>query len=347
MVGTGYQYRILLLRYDLAMPERLSTNQDLFLITGGAGFIGSHLADKLIELGSSVVILDDLSTGSIANIQHLKSHPRLKIIQGSILDSNLVKDLVSECSQVFHLGAAVGVANIMQSPLESFKINIDGTENVLRACLEFERRVVLTSSSEIYGKNSSGTLNENSDRVLGSPEKFRWLYSEAKAIDETFSMIFHQTGLDVRIVRLFNTVGPRQSHKYGMVLPSFVKAALDGRPLNIHGDGSQTRCFIHVHDVVAALLTVMKLDQISGEVLNIGNPEETSILKLAQDVIALTNSSSIITFSDYEAIYPTGFEDMSRRVPDIAKARAILGWQPIINLTQIIEETANYYKKNN
>lgn len=326
------------------MPDSLVISNSRFLITGGAGFIGSHLADKLIESGGSVIILDDLSTGSLANIEHLKSNPNLKVVQGSILESSLVTEIVSECDYVYHLGAAVGVANIMQNPLESFKINIDGTENVLHACLDLKKRVVLTSSSEIYGKNSAGTLNENSDRVLGSPEKFRWLYSEAKAIDETFSMIYHHKGLDVRIVRLFNTVGPRQSHKYGMVLPSFVKAALDGKALNIHGNGSQTRCFIHVHDVVDALLTVMKLHNISGEVFNLGNPEETSILGLAQAVIAFTKSSSAIEFNEYESVYPNGFEDMIRRVPDITKAKKILGWEPRIDLSQIIKETANYYQ---
>ena len=326
------------------MPDSLVISNSRFLIPGGAGFIGSHLADKLIESGGSVIILDDLSTGSLANIEHLKSNPNLKVVQGSILESSLVTEIVSECDYVYHLGAAVGVANIMQNPLESFKINIDGTENVLHACLDLKKRVVLTSSSEIYGKNSAGTLNENSDRVLGSPEKFRWLYSEAKAIDETFSMIYHHKGLDVRIVRLFNTVGPRQSHKYGMVLPSFVKAALEGKTLNIHGNGSQTRCFIHVHDVVDALLTVMKLHNISGEVFNLGNPEETSILGLAQAVIAFTKSSSAIEFNEYESIYPNGFEDMIRRVPDITKAKKILGWEPRIDLSQIIKETANYYQ---
>ena len=328
------------------MPESVDISGSRFLITGGAGFIGSHLTDKLIKSGGSVVILDDLSTGSLSNIEHLKSHTQLKVVQGSILDSSIMKKLVGECDYIFHLGAAVGVANIMKNPLESFKINIDGTENVLYACLKLGKRVVLTSSSEIYGKNSSGTLNENSDRVLGSPEKFRWLYSEAKAIDETFSMILHQDGLDVRVVRLFNTVGPRQSHKYGMVLPSFVKAAVDGKTLNIHGNGSQTRCFIHVQDVVEALLIVMMLDHISGEVFNIGNPQETSILELAQEVISLTNSSSTITFSDYNVIYPNGFEDMIRRVPDITKAKSTLGWEPKIDLRQIIKETAAYYKEH-
>ena len=328
------------------MPESVDISGSRFLITGGAGFIGSHLTDKLIKSGGSVVILDDLSTGSLSNIEHLKSHTQLKVVQGSILDSSIMKKLVGESDYIFHLGAAVGVANIMKNPLESFKINIDGTENVLYACLKLGKRVVLTSSSEIYGKNFSGTLNENSDRVLGSPEKFRWLYSEAKAIDETFSMILHQDGLDVRVVRLFNTVGPRQSHKYGMVLPSFVKAAVDGKTLNIHGNGSQTRCFIHVQDVVEALLIVMMLDHISGEVFNIGNPQETSILELAQEVISLTNSSSTITFSDYNVIYPNGFEDMIRRVPDITKAKSTLGWEPKIDLRQIIKETAAYYKEH-
>ena len=329
------------------MPSRLETNQDQILITGGAGFIGSHLADTLIALGKKVIILDNFSTGSLSNVNHLEKNPCLRITQGSILDTDLIDELVSKSDRVFHLGAAVGVANIMKHPLESFKVNIDGTENVLRACLAHAKRVVLTSSSEIYGKNASGSLSENSDRILGSPEKFRWLYSEAKAIDETFSMIFHQQGLDVRVVRLFNTVGPRQSHKYGMVLPSFVKAAIEGMPIQLHGDGTQTRCFIHVLDVAEALLHVMENESISGEVFNIGNPEETSILQLAKSVISLTNSTSTFEFIDHDSIYPTGFEDMNRRVPDISKAQKLLGWTPKINLTQIIKETAKHFSSNN
>jgi UDP-glucose 4-epimerase len=329
------------------MPSRLETNQNQILITGGAGFIGSHLADSLIAMGKKVIILDNFSTGSLSNVNHFNKNPCLRIVQGSILDAYLIDELVSKSDRVFHLGAAVGVANIIKHPLESFKVNIDGTENVLRACLAYGKRVALTSSSEIYGKNSSGSLSENSDRILGSPEKFRWLYSEAKAIDETFSMIFHQQGLDVRVVRLFNTVGPRQSHKYGMVLPNFVKAAIEGMPIQIHGDGTQTRCFIHVLDVVEALLQVMENESISGEVFNIGNPEETSILQLAKSVISLTNSTSNFEFIDHDSIYPTGFEDMNRRVPDISKARKLLGWTPKINLNQIIKETANHFSSNN
>jgi UDP-glucose 4-epimerase len=329
------------------MPSRLETNQNQILITGGAGFIGSHLADSLIALGKKVIILDNFSTGSLSNVNHFNKNPCLRIVQGSILDAYLIDELVSKSDRVFHLGAVVGVANIIKHPLESFKVNIDGTENVLRACLAYGKRVALTSSSEIYGKNSSGSLSENSDRILGSPEKFRWLYSEAKAIDETFSMIFHQQGLDVRVVRLFNTVGPRQSHKYGMVLPNFVKAAIEGMPIQIHGDGTQTRCFIHVLDVVEALLQVMENESISGEVFNIGNPEETSILQLAKSVISLTNSTSNFEFIDHDSIYPTGFEDMNRRVPDISKARKLLGWTPKINLNQIIKETANHFSSNN
>lgn len=327
------------------MPPVSDLNKNPILVTGGAGFIGSHLVDALISQGESVLVLDDLSTGSSKNLEHLLGSPNIKIITGSVLDDNLVDELVSKSSKVFHLGAAVGVANIMSNPIESFKVNINGTENLLRACLKYGKRIVITSSSEIYGKNSQGALDESSDRILGSPEKFRWLYSEAKAIDETFAMLLHREGLDVRVLRLFNTVGPRQSHKYGMVLPSFVKAANENKALIIHGDGSQTRCFIHVNDVILALLQAIRIEEISGEIFNIGNPEEISILDLAKQVISIMNSSSELQFESHDSVYPEGFEDMIRRVPNVSKAKRLLNWQPSKSLPAIIRDTADFYAK--
>ena len=327
------------------MPQVSDLNKNPILVTGGAGFIGSHLVDALISQGESVLVLDDLSTGSSKNLEHLLGSPNIKIITGSVLDDNLVDELVSKSSKVFHLGAAVGVANIMSNPIESFKVNINGTENLLRACLKYGKRIVITSSSEIYGKNSHGALDENSDRILGSPEKFRWLYSEAKAIDETFAMLLHREGLDVRVLRLFNTVGPRQSHKYGMVLPNFVKAAIENEALIIHGDGSQTRCFIHVSDVILALLQAISIEEISGKIFNIGNPEEISILDLAKQVISIMSSSSALKFESHDSVYPEGFEDMTRRVPNVSKAKRLLNWQPSKSLPAIIRDTADFYAK--
>lgn len=319
---------------------------DIFLVTGGAGFIGSHLTELLLERGKQVVILDDLSTGSLENISQLANNYKgLNIVEGNILDKSLIDSLTREVDCIFHLGAAVGVARIMEKPIESLKINIEGTENLLEASFKFKKRFLLASSSEIYGKNTSDSLSENSDRILGSPEKFRWLYSEAKAIDETITMIHHSNGLDARIVRLFNTVGPRQSHRYGMVLPNFVRAALLGQDIEIHGDGNQTRCFVHVKDVVQALNLVMNAIHSNGEIYNIGNPSEITINELAELVKSLSNSNSRILHREYSAIYRQGFEDMQKRVPDISKIKNELGWSPQQDLRAIVLDTISHERK--
>jgi UDP-glucose 4-epimerase len=320
--------------------------RDTFLVTGGAGFIGSHLTELLLETGKQVVILDDFSTGSLDNISHLASvFKGLNVVQGNILDKPLVDAITREVDCVFHLGAAVGVARIMEKPIESLKINIEGTENLLQASFKFKKRFLLTSSSEIYGKNTCDSLSENSDRILGSPEKFRWLYSEAKAIDETVTMIYHAKGMDTRIVRLFNTVGPRQSHRYGMVLPNFVRSALVGQDLEIYGDGNQTRCFVHVKDVVQALNLVMNSYNSIGATYNVGSPSEVSINELAHLVLSLSNSNSRIVHREYEAIYRNGFEDMQRRVPDINKIKKELGWSPEQDLREIIVDTIEHERR--
>jgi len=318
-----------------------------YLITGGAGFVGSHLADALVGRGDSVVVLDNLSTGVSGNLVGVSSSPSFKYVSGSILDEVLVEELVGSVDHVLHLAAAVGVFNIVDRPLESLTTNVRGTENVLAACKKFSKPVLITSSSEIYGKNSSGPLNEESDRIIGSPLKSRWSYSAAKGLDESLGYFyFSEFGLPVRLVRLFNTVGPRQVGNYGMVVPRFVSAALAGEDLVVYGDGKQSRCFAHVADVVAALLLVIDSKDAVGEVFNIGNDREISIMELAKLVISITGSSSSIASKSYDDAYGAGFEDMSRRVPDIAKIKRVLGWSPKLGLEEIIGDIAAHLKSS-
>ena len=318
-----------------------------YLITGGAGFVGSHLADALVGRGDSVVALDNLSTGVSQNLAGVRGSPLFKYVSGSILDEALVEELVGSVDHVLHLAAAVGVFNIVDRPLESLTTNVRGTENVLAACKKHGKPVLITSSSEIYGKNSSGPLNEESDRIIGSPLKSRWSYSAAKGLDESLGYFyFSEFGLPVRLVRLFNTVGPRQVGNYGMVVPRFVSAALDGADLVVYGDGKQSRCFAHVADVVAALLLVIDSKDAVGQVFNIGNDREISIMELAQLVIAKTGSSSAIVSKSYDDAYGAGFEDMSRRVPDIFKIKRVLGWSPKLGLEEIISDIATHIKSS-
>ena len=306
-----------------------------YLITGGAGFIGSHLSEALVKRGDSVVVVDDLSTGKNEILDSVE------FVKGSIFDEDLMDALVSKVDHVLHLAAAVGVFNIVNKPLESLMTNIKGTEIMLELCDKYKKPILITSTSEVYGKNNTVPLSEESDRVLGSPLKSRWSYSEAKAIDESMAYFYHQEkGLEVRLVRLFNTVGPRQVGHYGMVVPRFVSAAVKGEVLNVYGSGEQIRCFCHVSDAVRALLLVMDSDKAIGEVFNVGNNEQISIMDLAKKVIAVTGSTSAIEMMDYEKAYPAGFEDMERRVPDISKIKRVLGWQPEIGLEQIIKDIA-------
>jgi UDP-glucose 4-epimerase len=306
-----------------------------YLITGGAGFIGSHLSEALVARGDSVIVVDNLSTGKNEVV------PSVEFIQGSIFDEKLMDSLVSKVDHVLHLAAAVGVFNIVNKPLDSLMTNIKGTEIMLELCDKYKKPILITSTSEVYGKNNTVPLNEESDRVLGSPLKSRWSYSEAKAIDESMAYFYHQEkGLEVRLIRLFNTVGPRQVGHYGMVVPRFVSAAVSGTALSVYGSGEQIRCFCHVSDAVRALLLVMDSDKAIGEVFNVGNNQQISIMELAKKVIAVTGSTSSIEMVAYEKAYPAGFEDMERRVPDISKIERVLGWKPQIGLEQIIKDIA-------
>lgn len=310
-----------------------------YLITGGAGFIGSHLVDKLVARGDYVIILDDLSTGSLDNIKHHKDNFSVEFVQGSILNADLVDDCVCRSDSILHLAAAVGVHNIIEKPLESLSTNIRGSEIILERAHKYSRPVLVTSTSEIYGKNISDSLSEDDDRILGSPLNVRWSYSEAKAIEEVLAYSYWRTkDLPARMVRLFNTVGPRQVGFYGMVVPRFVNAALRGDDLTVYGTGKQTRCFGHVNDITDGILSVVDSEAAVGQVLNIGNNEEISILGLAEKVIEMTNSSSKIVFVPYEEAYGEGFEDMMRRVPCTDKIKNITGWTPKSNLDIILND---------
>ncbi|MFI6457241.1 NAD-dependent epimerase/dehydratase family protein [Streptosporangium amethystogenes] len=307
-----------------------------YLITGGSGFIGSHLADALLARGDSVVVLDNLSTGRLEN---LRPHPDLRFVHGSVLDELMVDELVHRCDVVVHMAAAVGVKLIVEQPLRSLTTNIRGSEIVIEAAHRYRKKILITSTSEIYGKNSSDALREDADRILGSPAVVRWAYSTAKAVDEILANAYHrERGLPTIVVRLFNTVGPRQSPTYGMVIPSLVRQALSATPLTVFGDGTQTRCFAHVTDVIDALLRLLDEDAAIGETFNIGSAEEVSIMELAKLIIELTGSTSGVDLIPYSEAYERGFEDMIRRVPDTAKLRALTGWVPQRSLDRILSE---------
>jgi UDP-glucose 4-epimerase len=311
-------------------------------ITGGAGFIGSHLCDALIAEGKEVTILDNLSTGSKKNIAHLEG--KIKIFQGDIRDQKLVESLVKNCDLVLHMAAALGVDNILENPIESISTNFHGSEVVLNAAVKYDKRIVIASTSEIYGKNPKQPLSETDDRVIGTPQKLRWTYSDAKALEEaTAHFLFLTKQLRVTTIRLFNTVGPRQTGKYGMVIPRFVSAAIENTPLKIFGDGSQSRVFCHVSDSIKAILALSVNDKTIGEVFNIGGKGEISIIELAKLIIKQSNSKSEITFTPYEDAYTIGFEEMARRVPDISKLKNFTGWEPKLDLGSIIDDVSKNY----
>jgi UDP-glucose 4-epimerase len=313
------------------------------LITGGAGFIGSHLTDRLVADGHQITILDNLATGRKENLSAHLGGINVTFIEGSILDLPLLDGLIKETEYVFHLAAAVGVFNIINHPLDSLMTNIRGTENVLEAAHKYSKPVFVTSSSEVYGKNDSNSLKESDDRILGAPVTLRWSYSEAKAIDESLAYAYWiENKLETRIVRFFNTVGPRQLGAYGMVVPRFVQFALKNKPITIYGNGEQTRCFGHVLDAVDAVVRIAFADNTIGKVINIGNNYEISINDLAKKVIEQTNSKSEIVYVPYEEAYGDGFEDMERRVPNIELIKSLVGWEPKRDLSTMISDIAEF-----
>ena len=315
-------------------------------VTGGAGFIGSHLCERLLSDGHTVTALDSATTGHLSNLSKVLDSPHFKAIEGSILDTDVLNPLIKDVDYVFHLAAAVGVFNIVNNPLASLLTNIRGTENVLEAAHASNKPVFLTSSSEVYGKNVSDSLKESDDRILGSPVTLRWSYSEAKAIDESLAYAYYvERQLETRIVRFFNTVGPRQLGAYGMVVPRFIQAALANEPITIYGDGRQTRCFAHVYDVIDAVIAVAFADNTIGKVINIGNNVEISINSLAQKIIEETGSKSKIIYVPYEEAYGEGFEDMERRVPNIELINKLVGWVPNRNLSTIIADISAEMRK--
>ena len=317
------------------------------LVTGGAGFIGSHLCERLVNDGHTVTAIDNFSTGQASNLEKLESIDSFTLVEGSILDIQKLAPLINQSEYVFHLAAAVGVFNIVNNPLASLLTNIRGTENVLEAAFATMTPVFLTSSSEVYGKNISDALKESDDRILGSPVTLRWSYSEAKAIDESLAYAyFVEKQLETRIVRFFNTVGPRQLGAYGMVVPRFVKSALTNEPITIYGDGNQTRCFAHVYDVIDAVIAIAFSENTIGKVINIGNDFEISIIELARKIIRETDSKSEIVYVPYEEAYGAGFEDMERRVPNIELINQLVGWKPKRNLSTIIADISSEMKKS-
>jgi len=313
-------------------------------ITGGAGFIGSHLCDALVAEGKEVTVLDNLSTGVKKNIAHLEG--KIKVVEGDIRDQKLVETLVEDSDLVLHMAAALGVDNILENPIESISTNFHGSEIVLNAAVKHDKRIIIASTSEIYGKNPKQPLSETDDRVVGTPQKLRWTYSDAKALEEaTAHSLFLTKKLKVTTVRFFNTVGPRQTGKYGMVIPRFVQAAIENAPIQVFGDGSQSRVFCHVSDAVQALLSLIPRVDSYGEVFNIGGKGEITILELANLVIKKSKSSSIIVFKEYSNAYTIGYEDMFRRVPDISKINEFTGWNPKLNIQDTVEDIVESFVK--
>ncbi|HUF03755.1 MAG TPA: GDP-mannose 4,6-dehydratase [Aridibacter sp.] len=317
------------------------------LITGGAGFVGSHLADRLIEEGHHITVIDDLSTGRYQNVAHLEGHERFRLIIDTVLDTSLMEELIRESDRVFHMASAVGVKLIMERPVRTIETIFKGTDVVLDFCSRYRKRVLIPSTSEVYGKGISVPFHEDDDLLTGATNKHRWAYACAKTLDEFLALAhWKETRLPVAVVRLFNTVGPRQTGQYGMVVPRFVKAAMDNEPITVHGDGSQSRCFGHVADIIDGLVKTLENPDCFGEVINIGNSEETTIKALAEKAIEMTGSSSEIKFIPYKEVYGEGFEDMQRRVPSLEKAARLIGYKPTRTLDDIINDVSLEFSAN-
>jgi UDP-glucose 4-epimerase len=316
------------------------------LITGGAGFIGSHLADYLVERGENVVVVDNLSTGRYENIQHLEGRSGFQCFIEDVRHEGLIDELIRKSDRVYHLAASVGVRLIIDKPTESLINNIVGTERVLRSASRYRKPVLITSTSEVYGKSKKEAFSEGDDRIMGSTDKARWGYANSKATDEFLAMAYYQeTRLPVVIVRLFNTVGPKQTGQYGMVVPNFVSQAIRGLPITVYGDGSQTRCFCHVKDVVPALAELLNRQEAYGKVFNLGSNSEISIRELARVVVRKTHSNSEIQYIPYEEAYPAGFEDMQRRLPDLSRIRDLIGYRPTRSLEEILEDVIEEFTR--
>jgi UDP-glucose 4-epimerase len=316
------------------------------LITGGAGFVGSHLADRFIANGHNVTVIDDLSTGRYSNVAHLEGNDKFRLIIDSVLDQRLMEELIRDSDRVFHMASAVGVRLIMEEPVRTIETIFHGTDVVLKFCSRYRKRVLIPSTSEVYGKGASVPFRESDDLLTGATDKHRWAYACAKTLDEFLALAhWKETRLPVVVVRLFNTVGPRQTGQYGMVVPRFVGAALRNEPITVYGDGSQSRCFGHVSDVVDGLVKMLETPECFGQVINIGNDEEVTILELAKKAIEITSSKSEIRFIPYSEAYGDGFEDMQRRVPGLEKARQLIGYKPTRNLEDIINDVAAELKK--
>jgi UDP-glucose 4-epimerase len=316
------------------------------LITGGAGFVGSHLADKLFNEGHEITVIDDLSTGRYQNVAHLEGEKNFRLIIDTVLNARLMEELIRETDRVFHMASAVGVRLIMERPVKTIETIFRGTDVVLAFCSRYRKRVLVPSTSEVYGKGISVPFKEEDDLLTGSTDKHRWAYACAKTLDEFLALAhWKETRLPVAVVRLFNTVGPRQTGQYGMVVPNFVKAAIKNEPLNVHGDGTQSRCFGHVSDVVEGLVKALETPECFGQVINLGNDEEVTINGLAEKAIAMTGSESEIRYVPYEEAYGEGFEDMQRRVPSLEKAKRLIGYQPTRKLEDIINDVANQFRE--
>ncbi|PKN24004.1 MAG: nucleoside-diphosphate sugar epimerase [Deltaproteobacteria bacterium HGW-Deltaproteobacteria-21] len=315
------------------------------LITGGAGFIGSHLTEKLLEMDHEVFVIDNLWTGKLANLSGIRNAKRLHLVVDTILNESVMNELTFKVDHIYHLAAAVGVKNIMDHPVETLDINVKGTETVLRLANRFKKKVLISSTSEIYGKHVEHSLSEDDNRVMGTVKKRRWAYACSKTLDEFLALAYHdEKKLPVVITRLFNTVGPRQTGQYGMVLPNFVQSALLGKPISVFGDGNQSRSFTHVQDVIDALVKLMAEPKAEGDVFNVGNDHEVTIKDLAQKVKEMTGSKSEIEYVPYEKAYGPGFEDMERRCPNIEKVRKLIGFEPKHGLEAIIQSVIDYFK---
>lgn len=316
------------------------------LITGGAGFVGSHLADRLHSEGHDITVIDNLSTGRYSNVEHLEGKERFRLIIDTVLNAKLMEDLVRDTDRVFHMASAVGVRLIMEKPVQTIETIFRGTDIVLEFCSRYRKRVLIPSTSEVYGKGVSVPFKEEDDLLTGSTDKHRWAYACAKTLDEFLALAhWKETRLPVAVVRLFNTVGPRQTGQYGMVVPRFIKAALKNEPIQVHGDGTQSRCFGHVLDIIEGLVKVLESPECFGQVVNLGNAQETSINELAEKAISMTGSESEIQYIPYSEAYGEGFEDMQRRVPSLEKAKRLIGYQPTRTLDDIINDVAEQFRE--